>query len=64
MVIADELNRSLREGSEPVTKEEKRHRKEKEKQVRLLKEHAGKLDEYNEKAAHPWRPQLLFEDRS
>ena len=49
MVIADELNRSLREGSEPVTKEEKRHRKEKEKQVRLLKEHAGKLDEYNEK---------------
>ena len=26
MAIANELNRSLREGSEPVTKEEKRHR--------------------------------------
>ena len=49
MAIADELNRSLREGPEPVTKEEKRHRKEKERQVKQLKEHAGKLDEYDEK---------------
>lgn len=48
-VMADELNRSLQEGPEPVTKEEKRHRKEKEKQARQLREHAGKLNEYNEK---------------
>ena len=49
MGIADELNRSLQEEPEPVTKEEKRHRKEKEKQVKQLKEHAGKLNEYDEK---------------
>lgn len=32
-----------------MTKEEKQRRKEKEKQVRQLKEHAGKLGEYDEK---------------
>ena len=49
MSMADELNRSLQEAPKPVTKEEKRHRKEKEKQIRQLKEHAGKLNEYDEK---------------
>lgn len=49
MDIADELNRSLREEPEPATKEEKQHRKEKEKQIKQLKEHAGKLDEYDRK---------------
>ena len=49
MGIADELNRSLREEPEPATKEEKQHRKEKEKQIKQLKEHAGKLDEYDRK---------------
>ena len=47
--IADELNRSLQRQPQPVTKEEKQRRKEKEKQVRQLKEHAGKLGEYDEK---------------
>ena len=49
MSIADELNRSLQEEPEPATKEGKRHRKEKGKQVRRLKEHAGKLGEYDRK---------------
>ena len=49
MAIAEDLNRSLREEPEPATKEEKRHRKEKEKQIKQLKEHAGKLDEYDGK---------------
>lgn len=45
--IADELNWSLLQEPEHVTKEEKRHRKE--KQIRQLREHAGKLDEYDGK---------------
>lgn len=34
---------------EPSTKDEKRHRKERERQIRRLGEHAGKLGEYDEK---------------
>ena len=49
MAMADELNRSLQEAPEPVTKEERRHRKEKEEQARQLREHAVKLGEYDEK---------------
>lgn len=49
MTIADELNQSLRKEPEPATKEEKQQRKEKEKQIKQLKEHAGQLDEYDEK---------------
>lgn len=49
MALADELNRSLQKDPEPATTEEKRHRKEKEKQIRQLKKHAVKLDEYDGK---------------
>lgn len=49
MAVADELNRSLQDVPEPATKEGKRHRKEKEKRIRQLKEHAGKLKEYDSK---------------
>ena len=49
MDIADELNRSFGKEPEAATKQEKRHRKEKERQIRQLKEHAGKLEGYDEK---------------
>lgn len=49
MDIADELNRSFGKEPEAATKQEKRHRKEKERQIRQLKEHASKLEGYDEK---------------
>lgn len=49
MAVADELNRSLQEKPDPATKEEKHYRKEKEKQIKQLKEHAGKLEGYDRK---------------
>ena len=47
MDIADELNRSFGKEPEAATKQEKRHRKEKERQIRQLKEHASKLEGYD-----------------
>lgn len=49
MAIVGELNRSLQEEPNPATKEEKQGQREKERQIRQLKEHADKLDEYDEK---------------
>lgn len=47
--IADRLNRSLESKPAASTKEEKKKRKEEKKKVRQLREHAGKLDEYDKK---------------
>lgn len=47
--IANELNRSLEEAPEPVTKEQKEERKALKKRIKQLNEHADKLDEYDGK---------------
>ena len=49
MDIAAELNRSLENEPAPETKEQKEKRKEGNKQVKQLREHADKLSEYDER---------------
>lgn len=49
MNIAEELNRSLENEPAPVTNKQKEEHKERKKQIKQLKDHAGKLGEYDEK---------------
>ncbi len=45
--IAQELNQALALQPEPATKEERQSRKDRQKQIKQLKEHADKLGEYD-----------------